>query len=161
MFTFTWSPAKTSANSGGGSGSADQDVANMSPDQLRALLAQQLAALASLQAKLDEVGINDKSGVPDLTAAAVTYLLAKPKWASWMRQCGDALGDYVKAVERAVAQAVGRAGGGGDHGERLVYRMWSMLVESQKAYTEKFADPAPLCALQETNPLDRLAWQDA
>ena len=47
MFVFTSLPAKTSANFGGGSGSTDQDVANMSPDQMRALLAQQQAALAS------------------------------------------------------------------------------------------------------------------
>ena len=39
--------------------------------------------------------------------------------------------------------------------------MWSMLVESQRAYTEKFADPAALSASQTTNPLDGLAWQDA
>ena len=43
MFTFTSSPAKTAANSGGSSGSDGQDVANMSLDQMRALLAQQQA----------------------------------------------------------------------------------------------------------------------
>ena len=35
-----------------------------------------------------------------------------------------------------------------------------MLVESQRAYTEKFADPAALSASQATNPLDGLVWQD-
>ena len=84
MFSFTLSLAKTSANSGGGSGSPDQDVSNMSPEQMRALLAQQQAALASLQTKLDELTVNDKSSVPDLTNAAVTELLAKPKLASGM-----------------------------------------------------------------------------
>ena len=130
----------------------------MSSEQMRALLAQQQAALASLQTKLDELSINNKSSVPDLTTAAVTELLAKPKLASWMRPCGDALGDCVRAMERLVAPPVGRAGGGGDHGDRLAYRMWSMLVEVQRA---KFADPAALSASQATNPLDGLAWQDA
>ena len=125
---------------------------------MRALLAQQQAALASLQTKLDELSVNDKSGVPDLTTTAVTELLAKPKLASWMRQCGDALGDYVKAVERPVARPVGRVGGGGDPGDRLAHRMWSVLLESQKAYTDKFADPAALSASQATNPLDGLDW---
>ena len=124
------------------------------------MLAQQQAALASLQTKLDELSVNDKSGVPDLAATAITELLARPKLASWMRQCGDALGDYVKTVERLVARPVGRAGGGGDPGDRLAYRMWSVLVESQKAYMEKFADPAALSASQATNPLDGLSWQD-
>ena len=110
-----------------------------------------------MQTKLDELSVNDKSGMPDLTAATITELLVKPKLASWMRQCGDALGDYVKAVERPVARPVGRAGGGGDHGDRLAYRMWSELVKSQKAYTEMFADPAALSASQATNPLDGLA----
>ena len=36
-----------------------------------------------------------------------------------------------------------------------------MLVESQKAYTEKFAEAAALSASQANNPLDGLAWQDA
>ena len=65
-----------------------------------------------------------------MTATAVTELLAKPKLASWMRQCGDALGDYVQAVETLFTRPVGRAGGGGDPGDRLAYRMWSVLVES-------------------------------
>ena len=133
----------------------------MSPDQMRTLLARQQAALASLQTKLDELGVNDKLGVPDLIAATVTELLAKPKLVSWMRQCGDALGVYVKAVERPVARPVGRAGGVGDPRDQLAYRMWSVLAEFQKAYTEKFADPAALSASQATNPLDSLAWQDA
>ena len=95
MFTFTSLPAKTAANSGGSSGYDGQDVANMSRDQMRALLAQQKAALATLQTKPDELNVNDKSGAPELTATAVVELMAKPKLASWMRQCGDALGDYV------------------------------------------------------------------
>ena len=41
MSSFTSPPAKTSANFGGGSGSPDQDVSNMSPEQMRVLLAQQ------------------------------------------------------------------------------------------------------------------------
>ena len=161
MFTFTSSPAKRAANSVGGFGTDGQDVANMSPDQMRALLAQQQAALATLQTKLDELSVNDKSGVPELTATTVAELMGKPKLASWMRQCGGALGDYVKTVGRPVAQPVGRVGGGGDPGDRLACRMWSMLVESQKAYTEKYADPAALSASQATNPLDGLDWQGA
>ena len=105
--------------------------------------------------------MNDKSRVSNLTNVAITELLAKSKLASRMRQCGDAWGKYVKAVERPVAPPVGRVGGGGDHADRLAYRMWSVLVESQRAYTEKFADPAALSASQATNPLDGLAWQDA
>ena len=56
----------------------------MSPIQILAFLAQQQAALASLQTKLDELGVSDKSGVPNLTNAAVTELLATPKLASSM-----------------------------------------------------------------------------
>ena len=161
MFTFTSSPAKTSANSGGGPSSDGQDLANMSPDQMRALLAQQQAALATLQTKLEELSVNDKSGVPELTAAAVAELMSKPRLASWMRQSGDALGEYVKTVGRPIARPVGRVGGDGDPGDRLAYRMWSVLTESQKAYTEKYADPAALSASQATNPLDGLDWQGA
>ena len=161
MFFFTSSSAKTSTDTGGGSGSPNLGTSTMSPDQMHALLAQQQAALASLQTKLGEPSVIDKSGVPDLTSAAVTELLAKPKLASWMRQCGDALGHYARAVERPLARPVGRAGGGGDHGDWLAYRMWSVLVQSQRAYTEKFADRAALSALQATNPLDGLASQDA
>ena len=40
------------------------------------------------------------------------------------------LGDYVRAVERPVARPVGKAGGDGDHGDWLAYRMWAVLVES-------------------------------
>ena len=65
----------------------------MSPDRMRALLAQQQAALATLQTKLEELTVNDKSGVPEWTAAAVAELMTKPKLASWMRQSGDALGE--------------------------------------------------------------------
>ena len=54
MFSFISSPAKTSTSSGGGSGSPHQDVSNMSPEQMRALRAQQQAALASLQTNLDD-----------------------------------------------------------------------------------------------------------
>ena len=82
MFTFTSLPAKTAANSGGSSGSDGQDVANMSPAPMRALLAQQQAALASLKMKLDELSVNDKSRLPELTATAVTERMAKPKLAS-------------------------------------------------------------------------------
>ena len=39
--------------------------------------------------------------------------------------------------------------------------MWSVLVEFQRAYTEKLADPATLSASQATNPLDVLASPDA
>ena len=113
MFTFTSSPAKTANKCGGSSGSDGQDVANVSPAQMRALLAQQQAALVSLEMKLDELSVNDKSLVPELTATAVTERMAKPKLASWKPQCGDASSDYVKAAERPVAQPVGRVGGGG------------------------------------------------
>ena len=96
-----------------------------------------------------------------MTTTAVTELMAKPKLASWMRQCGDALGDCVKAVKRPIARPAGRVGGGGDPGDRLAYRMWLVLVKSQKAYTEKYADLAALSASQATNPLDGLDWHDA
>ena len=36
-----------------------------------------------------------------------------------------------------------------------------MLVHSQKACTEKFADPAALSASQATKPPDGLDWQNA
>ena len=48
MFLFTSSPARTSANSGAGSGFPDQDVSNVSPEPMRVLHAQQQTALASL-----------------------------------------------------------------------------------------------------------------
>ena len=60
MFTFTSSPVKTAANSGRNSGSDGQDVANTSPDQMRALLAQQHAALATLLTKPDELSVTKR-----------------------------------------------------------------------------------------------------
>ena len=51
--------------------------------------------------------------------------------------------------------------GGGDPGDRPAYWMWSVLVESRKAYTEKYVDPAALSASRATNPLDGLDWHDA
>ena len=78
-----------------------------------------------------------------------------------MGQCGDALGYYVMGLERPVARPLGTAVGGGGHGDRLAYQIWSVFVESQRAYTEKSGNLAALSALQATNPLDGLAWRDA
>ena len=58
---------------------------------MREHLMRQQSALTSLQSKIDEMSIQEKAGVPDLTLTAIKEVLDKPKMASWMRQCGAAL----------------------------------------------------------------------
>ena len=127
-----------------GAGSAPNDVNSMSPKAMRALLVQSQTAMASLLSKIDKMSIQGKGVVPDLTSETIKEVMAKPQMASWMRHCRDALQDYVAAVDRPVARPTSRQGGGCDTRDRLACRAWSVLVESQCAYAEKFANPAPV-----------------
>ena len=117
--------------------------------------------MASLQSKINEMSIQGKGVVLDLTSETIKEVMAKPQMASWMRHCRDALQDYVAAVDRPVARPTGRQGGGCNLRDRLAYRAWLVLVESQRAYAEKFANPATLSSSQAANPLDSLSWVHA
>ena len=64
------------------------------------------------------------------------------------------------AVERPLARPTGRQGGGCDHGDRLAYKVWTVLVESQRAYFEKFANPAALSSSEAENLPDSLSWNE-
>ena len=66
------------------------------------------------------------------------------------------------AVERPLVRATGQGEAGGcNHGDRLAYKVWTVLVESQQAYSEKFTDPAALSSSQADNPLESLTWHEA
>ena len=83
MLSFTLSSGKVATDpSGGGYAAPSNQLASMSPGAMRELLMQQQSALASLQSKIDEMPIQEKAGVPDLTLAAIKEVLDKPKMAS-------------------------------------------------------------------------------
>ena len=108
--------------------------------------------MRALLVRVDEMSIHKTAGVLDLTAAAIKEIMAKPKMASWIRLCGDALQDSLGVADRPVVCPTGQQGGGCNHWDCLAYRVWSVLVESQRACSEKFADPATLLSSQAANP---------
>ena len=90
--------------SGSGADAPVQDTSQMSPEELRALLQSQQEAIEHLQARLESLAVAERNSVPDLTAEAVEQMLGGDKVASWMRQSGEALRDYVRSASAAPAR---------------------------------------------------------
>ena len=84
--------------SGFGADAPVQDTSQMSPEELRALLQSQQEAIGHLQARLESLAVAERNSVPD-TAEAVEQMLGGDKVASWMRQSGEALRDYVRSAQ--------------------------------------------------------------
>ena len=75
-----------------------------------------------------------------------------------MQQCVDTLQDFVGNVDQPLAQPTGGKGSGCDLGDHLAYGVWTVLVEYQRANSEKFAARAALSLLQPRKQLDSLSW---
>ena len=70
-------------------------TSQMFADELRALLQSQQEAIGHLQARLEGLTTAERNVVPDLNVAALVQFLGGDRLASWMRQWGRALRDYV------------------------------------------------------------------
>ena len=134
----------------------------MTADELRALLQSQQEASGHLQARLENLAVAERNAVPDLNMAAVEQFLGGDRVASWMRKSGEALRDYVCSADVAPVRPSDVMGNPMEcpRGDRLAYRLWGIILDSQHAYTHRYvtddssrADP--------TNPLDALSWSDA
>ena len=82
--------------------------------------------------------------------------------ASWMRQSGEAVRDYVRSSDVEPLWPSDVMGNTMEcpRGDRLAYRLWGIIVDSQHACAQRYvsddssgADPA--------NPLDALSWSEA
>ena len=73
----------------------------MSVDEMRALLQSQQEAIGHLQARMENLAVAERNAVPDLNVAALEQFLGGDKVASWMRQSGEALRDYVRSADAA------------------------------------------------------------
>ena len=79
-----------------------------------------------------------------------------------MRQSGEALRDYVRCASAAPVRPSDVMGNAMEcpRGDRLAYRIWGIILDSQQAYAQRFtsdfnsrADPS--------NALDAMSWPDA
>ena len=77
------------------------DTSQMTADEMRALLQSQQKAIGDLQARLEGLVVAERNTVPDLNVAGVEQFLGGDKVASWMRQSGEALRDYMCLAEAA------------------------------------------------------------
>ena len=84
------------------------------------------------------------------------------KVASWMRQSGGALRDYVRSASAAPARPSDVMGNAMEcpRGDRLAYRIWGIILDSQQAYAQRFA-PESSSRADPSNPLDAMSWPDA
>ena len=81
--------------------------------------------------------------------------------ASWMRQSGEALRDYLRSVDTAPVRLSNVMGNAMEcpRGDRLAYRLPGIILDSRHAYAQRYvsddsrADPA--------NTLDALSWSEA
>ena len=92
----------------------------------------------------------------------VVQFLAGERVASWMRQSGKAVLDYLRSSDIAPVRPSDVMGNAMEcpRGDSLAYRLWGIILDSQHAYTQCFvcddstrADPA--------NLLDALSWSEA
>ena len=113
------------------------DTSQMSADELRAVLQSQQEAIGHLQARLEGLAIAEPNAVPGMNVAAVEQFLGGDRVASWMRQSGGALRDYVRSSDAAPVWPLDVMGNTMEcpQGDRLAYRLWGIIVDSQHAYT--------------------------
>ena len=77
------------------------DTSKMTVDEMKALQQSQQEAIGHLQARLEGLAVVERNAVPDLNVAAVVQFLGGDRVASWMRQSGKALCDYVRSADAA------------------------------------------------------------
>ena len=147
---------------GSGADAPVQHTSQMSPEELRALLQPQQDPIGHPQARLESLAVADRNSVPDLTAEAVEQMLGGDKVASWMRQSSEALRDYVRSASAAPARLFDVMGNAMEcpRGDRLAYRIWGIILDSQQAYAQMFA-PESSSRANPSNPLDAMSWPDA
>ena len=94
--------------------------------------------------------------------AAVEQFLGGDIVASWMRQSGKALRDYVRSADAAPIWPSDIMGNAMEcpRGDRLAYRLWGIILDSQHAQAQRYvSDDSSRADL--ANPLDALSWSDA
>ena len=126
--------------SGAGSSSAVPDTIQMTVDEMRALLPSQQEAIGHLQARLEGLAVAQRNVVQDLNVAAVEQFLGGDRVASWMRQSGEALRDYVHSADAAPVRPSDVMGNAMEfpRGDHLPYRLWGIIVDSQHAYAQRY-----------------------
>ena len=161
-FKSALSKAPDQGASGSGADASALDTSQMSPEELRALLQSQQEAIGHLQARLESLAVAERNTVPDLTTEAVEQLLGGDKVASWMRQSGEALRDYVRSASAAPVGPSDVMGNAMEcpRGDRLAYRIWGIILDSQQAYAQRFTSDSNGRA-DPSNPLDAMSWPDA
>ena len=163
------SPFKSSSSKGpnqdpssSGSGSAVRDTIQMTADEMRALVQSQQEAIGHLQARLGGLAVGERNTVPDLNVAAVEQFLGGDRVASWMRQSGEALRDYVRSAECASVRLSDVMGNTMEcpRGDRLAYRLLGIILDLQHVCAQRYlsddisrGDPA--------NAVDALSWSEA
>ena len=84
--------------------------------------------------------VAERNAVPDLNVAAVEPFLGGDRVASWMRQSGEALRDYVRSADAAPVRPSDVMGNAMEclRGDRLAYKLWGIILDSQHAYTQRY-----------------------
>ena len=153
------SKAPDQGASGSGADASAQDTSQMSTEELRAWLQSQQEAIGHLQARLESLAVAERNTVPDLTTEAVEHMLGSDKVASWMRQSGEALRDYVRSASAAPVRPSDVMGNAMEcpRGDRLAYRICGIILDSQQAYAQRFTSDSNSRA-DPSNPLDAMSW---
>ena len=138
------------------------DTSQMNADEMRALLQSQQEAIGHLQACLEGLAVAERNAVRDLNVAAVEQFLGGDRVASWMRQSGEALRDYLRSADAASVRPSDVMGNALEcpRGDRLAYRLWGIIPDSQHAYTQRYVSDDSSRA-NPTNTLDALSWSEA
>ena len=161
---FKSAPSKAPDQGALGSGAVASaiDTSQMSPEELRTLLQSEQEVIGHLQARLESLAVVERNTVPDLITEAVEQLLGGDKVASWMRQSGKALRDYVRSASAAPVRPSDVMGNAMEcpRGDRLAYGIWGIILDSQQAYAQRFTSDSNGRA-DPFNPLDAMSWPDA
>ena len=111
---------------------------------------------------MEGLAVAERNAVPDLNMAAVEQFLGGDRAANWMRQSGEALRDYVRSADAAPIRPSAVMGNAMEcpRGDRLAYRLWGIILDSQHACTQRYvSDDSSRADL--ANPLDALSWSEA
>ena len=129
---------------------------------MRGLPQSQQEAIGHLQALLEGLAVAERNVVPDLNVAAVEQFLGGDRVASWMRQSGEALRDYVPSADVAPFWPSNVMGNAMEcpRGDRLAYSLWGIILDSQHAYARRYVSDGSSRA-DPTNELYALSWSKA
>ena len=87
------------------------DTSHMCADEQPAMLQSEQEAIGHLQACLQGLAIAERNAIPDLNVAAVEQFLGCERVASWMRQSGEELYDYLRSCDTAPVRPSAREDG--------------------------------------------------